>query len=319
MTRAIRFPAFNRVFRSTVLLFAALAASPLAAQVQIRLPDAGHGTYSELHDGLRVPSPAADSVRRLLASEDPDALWSYLEAVLSGSSTDWNSALIALTRLAMLRDARSVERVDELRRQLAEAGPIPFPRNPGVTAADVEPSLTAITLEYRRKVAGDSAVLAEILARIPTRRYDHGDAWVLGRLGAAARDSVVRRFREAPDEEFRVRYLTLLSYFADPELIPLFKRIHAAPDSFGVPRRYAVRASDGLCWVGTREAFAALLEAREIAARRGIYADSSLRRGGYSFLENDSSAVVSRTGRWATEWIRVLSSGSPPRTPRPTR
>ena len=105
---------------------------------------------------------------------------------------------------------------------------------------------------------GDSAVLADILARIPSKDYNHGDAWVLGRLGAGAADSVAARFRAADTEEFRVRYLTLLSYFTDPKLIPLLARVYAAPDSFGVPKRYAIRASDGLLWIGTRESLAAL-------------------------------------------------------------
>ena len=91
------------------------------------------------------------------------------------------------------------------------------------------------------------------------RRYDHGDAWVLGRLGAGAADSVRARFLAADTEEFRVRYLTLLSYFTDPALIPLLARVYVAPDSFRIPKRYAVRASDGLLWIGTRGAMEALL------------------------------------------------------------
>jgi hypothetical protein len=154
---------------------------------------------------------------------------------------------------------------------------------------------------------GDSVVLWEILERIPTRKYNHGDAWVLGRLGSGARDSVASRFQTAESEEFRVRYLTLLSYFTDPALIPLLSRVYVAPDSFGIPKRYAIRASDGLLWIGTREAVMALLEARTRARSLGIYADSSLARGGYDFLANDSSAVISRTGKWLTNWLIQLS------------
>jgi len=163
-------------------------------------------------------------------------------------------------------------------------------------------------LERRRGVQGDAAVLADILARIPSRDYDHGDAWVLGRLGAGARDSVTARFLGADSAEFRVRYLTLLSYFSDPALIPLFSRVYVWPDSFNIPLRYAVRASDGLLWIGTRASLAALLDARERARARGIYADSSLARGGYSFLDNDSAAVVARTGKWLTQWLATLPS-----------
>jgi hypothetical protein len=166
-------------------------------------------------------------------------------------------------------------------------------------------------LERRRAVEGDAAVLADILARIPTKRYDHGDAWVLGRLGAGAADSVAARFRAADSEEFRVRYLTLLSYFTDPKLIPLLSRVYVAPDRFGIPKRYAIRASDGLLWIGTRGSLQALLDAREEARVRRTYADSSLARGGYDFLANDSSAVISRTGKWLTKWISQLTAASP--------
>jgi hypothetical protein len=154
-------------------------------------------------------------------------------------------------------------------------------------------------------------VLREILRRIPGRKYDHGDAWVLGRLRAGALDSVTARFQSTDSEEFRVRYLTLLSYFTDPRLIPLLTRVYVAPDSFGIPKRYAIRASDGLLWIGTRESLEALLEARAEARRRGVYADSSLWRGGYDFLDNDSSAVISRTGEWLTTWIEQLPAASP--------
>jgi hypothetical protein len=149
-------------------------------------------------------------------------------------------------------------------------------------------------------------VLADILRRIPSKEYNHGDAWVLGRLRAGAVDSVAARFRTADTEEFRVRYLTLLSYFTDPALIPLLTRVYVSPDSFGIPKRYAIRASDGLLWIGTRESLRALLDARAEARKRGVYADSSLARGGYDFLANDSSSVISRTGRWLTLWVKQL-------------
>src|SRR4029434_7629211 len=112
------------------------------------------------------------------------------------------------------------------------------------------------------------------------RDYDHADAWVLGRLGAGARDSVSNRFLAADSLEFRVRYLTLLSYFTDPALIPLFSRVYVWPDSFNIPLRYAVRASDGLLWIGTGESLAALLDARARARARGSHAASALVRVG---------------------------------------
>jgi hypothetical protein len=219
---------------------------------------------------------------------------------------DWNQGLIALTRLAELRSRVYADSAARLKRELENAEGVPFPQNPGLKAEDLTPSLNAIVLERRRAIVGDSAVLAEILARIPSRSYDHGDAWVLGRLGAGAVDSLRNRFLTADSEEFRVRYLTLLSFATDPRLIPFLARVYAAPDSFGVPKRYGIRASDGLLWIGTRESLKALLDARAQARARGVYADSSLWRGGYDFLANDSSAVISRTGKWLTDWLRAL-------------
>jgi hypothetical protein len=285
----------------------AAAPAPAAAQVQIRLGELGRATYSELHEGLREGTPAADSVRAILRSGNTRRLWGRVTAAINGDGP-WNDALLATTRLALLRDPQVADSALRIRRFFERAGPYPFPKNPGVTSQDLEPSVQAILLERRRAVRGDCPVLADILARIPKRDYDHGDAWVLGRLGAGARDSITARFLMADSSELRVRYLTLLSYFTDPALIPLFSRVYVWPDSFHVPLRYAVRASDGLLWIGTRASLAALLDARERARARGIYADSSLARGGYSFLDNDSAAVVARTGKWLTEWIGTLTS-----------
>jgi hypothetical protein len=69
---------------------------------------------------------------------------------------------------------------------------------------------------------------------------------------------------------------------------------------------YADGASDALLWIGTRSSLQTLLDARAQARARGIYNDPSLARGGYDLLANDSSAVLSRTGRWLTDWIREL-------------
>ena len=298
--------------KSNLLIVAAAAAviwgREAAAQVQVRVAVPGRATYSELHEGLREGSRAADSVKAILRATAPGPLWRRMRLTIEGKG-NWNSALLSLTRLAELRSPAYADSAAVLLKQLETGGSVPFPADPGLKAEDLEPSLQAIVLERRRAVEGDSAVLAEILSRIPGRNYNHGDAWVLGRLGAGALDSVAARFRSADTEEFRVRYLTLLSYFTDPKIIPLLVRVYVAPDSFGIPKRYAIRASDGLLWIGTRKALAALLDARTQARRRGIYADSSLARGGYDFLANDSSTVISRTGRWLTEWIATL----PPR------
>jgi hypothetical protein len=294
------------------LLLAAGTVCPVpgAAQVQVRVGEPGRVTYSELHEALRLGRPAADTVLTIYRSTSPARLWRMMRAAVNGTG-DWNSGLLALTRLATLRSRAFADSAARLQRRLERGDSPPFPANPGLKAEDLQPSLQAIVLERRRAVKGDAAVLADILARIPTKCYDHGDAWVLGRLGAGALDSVTARFRSADSEEFRVRYLTLLSYFTDPKLIPLLRRVYVAPDSFGIPKRYAIRASDGLLWIGTSESLKALLDAREKARRRGIYADSSLARGGYDFLANDSSAVISRTGKWLTEWLRELPLATP--------
>jgi len=288
-----------------MMCFGVLGPPLAAAQVQARVGVAGRATYSELHEALRQGSPAADSVAAILRAKAPGPLWHQMRRTIEGQG-DWNSALLSLTRLAQLRSPAYADSAALLLKHLERGESVPFPSDPGLKPEDLEPSLQAIVLERRRAVDGDSAVLANILARIPTRKYNHGDAWVLGRLGAGALDSVTSRFRAADTEEFRVRYLTLLSYFTDPKLVPLLARVYVAPDSFAVPKRYAIRASDGLLWIGTRDALRALLIARQRARSRGVYADSSLARGGYDFLANDSSAVISRTGKWLSQWIREL-------------
>ncbi len=290
-----------------LIFVAAVWVDAAAAQVQVRVAVPGRATYSELHEGLRHGSPAADSVAALLRAKVPGPLWQRMRQTIEGQG-DWNSTLLSLTRLAELRSPAYADSAARLMKQLETGGSVPFPSDPGLKAEDLEPSLQAIVLERRREVEGDSAVLADILGRIPTRKYNHGDAWVLGRLGAGALDSVTSRFRAADSEEFRVRYLTLLSYFTDPKLVPLLARVYVAPDSFGVPKRYAIRASDGLLWIGTKGSLTALRDARARARAAGIYADSSLARGGYDFLANDSSAVISRTGKWLTTWIKELGS-----------
>ncbi|MEA2723789.1 MAG: hypothetical protein QOH59_1560 [Gemmatimonadales bacterium] len=290
---------------TALLCFGVFDLQSAAAQIQVRVGVPGQATYSELHEGLRQGSPTADSIRAIQRAKVPGPLWRRMRLTVEGKG-DWNSALISLTRLAELRSPAYADSAARLLKHLESAGSVPFPNDPGLKGEDLEPSLQAIVLERRRAVEGDSAVLADILARIPSKNYNHGDAWVLGRLGAGAADSVAARFRAAGTEEFRVRYLTLLSYFTNPKLVPLLARVYATPDSFGVPKRYAIRASDGLLWIGTRESLAALLGARSRARAMGTYADSSLARGGYDFLANDSSAVISRTGKWLTAWIREL-------------
>jgi hypothetical protein len=287
------------------LLLSLAAAGAADAQVQVRLGVPGRATYSELHEALEPGTAAADTVLRIQRLRSPKRLWRIARAAIRGTG-DWQSGLLALTRLAELRNKAYADSAARLRARIERSEGNPFPENPGLKADDVVPSLQAILLERRRAVQGDSAVLADILARIPAKDYDHGDAWVLGRLGAGAADSVSARFLAADSEEFKVRYLTLLSYFTDPKLVPFLARVYAAPDSFALPKRYAMRASDGLLWIGTRESLQALLDARAKARARGVYDDPSLRHADLDFLGSDSSAVISRTGRWLSEWVKDL-------------
>jgi hypothetical protein len=282
----------------------ALGVTPADAQVLIRVSEPGRATYSELHEGLRRGSPAADSVCAVLRERNPAVLWRRMRAALSGEAA-WNDAPLVLTRLAALRDRAYADSAARLITAI-EAGEVKGP--PGQDPADLLAPLRAVGLERARAAKGDPAVLSQILALIPARRYGVGDAWVLGRMGRPASDSIRARFLSADDTELKVRYLTLLSFSTDTSSIPLLKRVYAAPDSFGIPPRYASRASDALLWIGTRSSLSALLEARAAARDRGVYAAPELGRGGYDFLANDSSAVISRTGKWLTEWIAELGA-----------
>jgi hypothetical protein len=282
-----------------------LAAGPARAQVQLRLGVPGRANYSELHEALRPGTPSADTVLRIQRIRTPAPLWRMVMAAVRGTG-DWQSGLIAVTRLAELRSKVYADSARRLETLIETAEENPFPENPGLKPEDVVPSLQAVILERRRAVEGDSAVLADILGRLQSKRYEHGDAWILGRLGAGAADSLTARFLSADSAEFKVRYLTLLSYFTDPSLVPLLARVYAAPDSFGLPKRYAIRASDGLLWIGTRESLQALLDARAAARTRGVYDDPKLRHADLDFLGSDSSSVISRTGKWLTEWVAEL-------------
>lgn len=275
---------------------------PVAAQVLVRISDPHRALYSELHEGLHQGTPAADSALAILRMTRPESLWLRVRAALRGTA-EWNDGHLALTRLAELRSAAYADSATGLRRRLqsgSEKGP------PGREPSDLIAPLDAVILERSRATRGDSAVLAGLLARVPTRNYGLGEAWVLGRL-AGSSDSLQARFLNAQDTELKIRYLTLLGFSDDSSAVPLLARVYAAPDSFGVPPRFGSRASDALLWIGTRRSLEVLLDARRVAQARGIYSDPALDRGGYDFLANDSSAVISRTGRWLTTWIEMLT------------
>jgi hypothetical protein len=298
----------NAMIRLTIVALTLLLASAGSAwcQVLIRVGDPGRATYSELHEALQPGTRAADSALTVLREKRPAALWRRVRAALRGDVA-WNDAPLALTRLAELRDRAYADSAARLGRAL-EAGAVDGP--PGQDPMDLLAPLRAVELERSRAVRGHAEVRKQILAMIPTGRYGVGEAWVLGRLGRLASDSIQARFLAADDTELKVRYLTLLSFSADTGAIPLLARVYAAPDSFGIPPRYGSRASDALLWIGTRSSLAALLDARRQARARGVYADPALSRGGYDFLANDSSAVISRTGKWLTEWIEELRPGA---------
>jgi hypothetical protein len=295
------------MIRLTIVLLALLLGSGGFAecQVLIRVGDPARATYSEIHEALRPDTRAADSALVVLREKRPAALWRRVRAALRGEVA-WNDAPLALTRLAELRDRAYADSAATLGRAIV-AGQVDGP--PGQDPTELLAPLRAVELERRRGARGDAEVLKEILAMIPAGPYGVGEAWVLGRLGRAASDSIQARLLAADDAEPKVRYLTLLSFSADTGAIPLLARVYAAPDSFGIPPRYASRASDALLWIGTRSSLAALLDARRQARARGVYAAPELSRGGYDFLANDSSAVISRTGKWLTEWIEELRSG----------
>jgi hypothetical protein len=284
------------------MLLALLAARPAMAQVQIRLGDPMRTTYSEVHEGLRDSTPAADSVRRILGATSSRTLWPIVEGMLRGT-IEWDTGMLALTRIAELREPQSAESVLVWRKRIVDHD---IPPPPATDQADALPALRAIQLELERGKSGDLAVLNDLVLRIPDDYYNLGDAWVFGRLGAGAADTLARRFLATSDSALRIRYLTLLSFSSDTALIPLLARIYVAPDSFKLPRRIGARASDGLLWIGTRHSVQALLDARAAARARGTYADPKLGHADLDFLANDSSLVISRTGRWLTEWLQRL-------------
>ncbi len=280
----------------------ATGVSPAGAQVQIRLGDPSRTIYSEVHEGLRDSTPAADSVRRILGATTSKALWPLVDRMLRGRIA-WDVGMLALTRIAELREPASRDSVVAYRKRILNHE---IPPPPATDQADALPAFHAVELELERGSKGDLAILGDLIPRIPNGSYDLGDAWVFGRLGAGAADTLARRFLATSDQALRIRYLTLLSFSTDTTLIPLLARIYAAPDSFTLPLRIGGRASDGLLWIGTRPSVEALLAARAAALARRTYADPRLGHADLDFLGNDSSLVISRTGRWLTDWAERL-------------
>jgi hypothetical protein len=287
---------------AVLLALAVVGGRSAAAQIQIRTGDSTRTIYSEIHESLREGTPAADTVAAIMAEKKTAKLWPRVRDALDGRRP-YNDGLLALTRIAELRDPTSADSVRRWRDRI-EKGTLKVPA--GEDPGDLLPALHAIELELSRAKQGDLALLSGLLPRIPEGNYDLGDAWVFGRLDQGAADTMVARFLATQDQALRIRYLTLLSFSRDTSLIPFLAHLYIAPDSFGLPKRIGVRASDGLIWIGTRRAVGALLAARDSARTRGTYADPSLGHADLDFLGNDSSMVVSRTGRWLTEWRDIL-------------
>ena len=278
------------------------AVTPMSAQVQIRLADSVRATYSELHDGLKMGSASADTVARVMGTSNPAILWKKSGQALAGT-IPWNEGLLALTRLAELQKPAYADSAEQLMHRIME-GEVQGP--PGIDPGDLIEPLRAIVLQVERVKVGDAAMRARILEAVPGGKYGLADAWTLGRLGGGTSDTLMALFKAAPDENLKVRYLTLLSFSDDPVATPFLAAIYESPDSAGIPARAATRASDALLWIGTKQSLEALIAARDIAKTRGVYAAPALSRDGYTFLENDSSAVISRTGRWLTDWTATL-------------
>jgi len=278
------------------------AVTPMSAQVQIRLADSVRATYSELHDGLKMGSASADTVARVMGTSNPAILWKKSGQALTGT-IPWNEGLLALTRLAELQKPAYADSAEHLMQRIME-GEVQGP--PGLDPGDLIEPLRAIVLQLERVKVGDAAMRARILDAVPSGKYGLADAWTLGRLGGGTSDTLMALFKAAPDENLKVRYLTLLSFSDDPVATPFLAAIYESPDSAGIPARAATRASDALLWIGTKQSLEALIAARDIAKTRGVYAAPALSRDGYTFLENDSSAVISRTGRWLTDWTATL-------------
>ncbi|HTO73303.1 MAG TPA: hypothetical protein VMJ30_05760 [Gemmatimonadales bacterium] len=278
-----------------------LCASPLHAQAQLRFGDPARANYSELHEGLVEGKPAADTLVAILGSTNAPRLWATARQALA-DQRPWIDGIEALTRLAELTDPASADSALAWQKAIT-AGTLKAP--PGIDIGDLLPALHAVQLQRERATKGDAALLADLLRRVPPGQYDLGDAWLSGRL-AGSSDSIAARFLAATDRQLKIRYLTLLSFSTDPALIPLLKRIYIAPDSVGIPPQLAIRASDGLLWIGTRDALQALLDARAAARARGIYNDPRLNHAELDFLGNDSTYVLARTGRWLTDWLARL-------------
>ena len=220
---------------------------------------------------------------------------------------DWQSGLIAVTRLAELRSKAYADSARRLRNQRSRPpGEIPVPgeswaqaRGRGAVASGGHPRAPA-------GGQGDSAVLADILGRLQSKRYDHGDAWVLGRLGAGAADSLAARFLSADTRGVQGPL---------PDAALVFHRpVAGAAARPGLRGAGQLRPSQALCDPGLgrtavdRDAGEpASVAGRTAAARaRGVYDDPKSAAAASIFWATTAPSVISRTGKWLTEWVAEL-------------
>ena len=199
-------------------------------------------------------SASADTVARIMSLSNPAVLWARSGQALAGK-VPWNEGLMALTRLAELQKPAYADSAARLRSRIME-GNVKGP--PGIDPGDLIEPLRAVELQVERVKVGDAAMRARILDAVPSGKYGLADAWTLGRLGGGTPDTLMALFRAAPDENLKVRYLTLLSFSDDPVAAPFLAAIYESPDSAGIPPRAATRASDALLWIGTKRSLEAL-------------------------------------------------------------
>ena len=162
---------------------------------------------------------------------NPAILWRKSGQALAGT-IPWNEGLLALTRLAELQKPAYADSAEQLMHRIME-GEVQGP--PGIDPGDLIEPLRAIVLQVERVKVGDAAMRARILEAVPSGKYGLADAWTLGRLGGGTSDTLMALFKAAPDENLKVRYLTLLSFSDDPVATPFLAAIYESPDSAGIP------------------------------------------------------------------------------------
>jgi hypothetical protein len=141
-----------------LLALALIEGNSAAAQIQIRIGDSTRTIYSEIHEGLKEGTPAADTASAILGEQQTLKLWPRVHQAVAGRRP-WTEGLLALTRIAELRDPTSADSVRAWRQRI-EKGAQKVPA--GQDSADLLPALHAIELELSRAKQGDLALLAQL-------------------------------------------------------------------------------------------------------------------------------------------------------------